>query len=70
MNDHEKWMQLALKEAQQAYDREEVPVGAIIVRAGAIIGRGFNQTESLKDPTAMPKSWQLLPLPTPLRIGV
>ena len=52
MNDHEKWMQLALKEAQQAYDREEVPVGAIIVRSGSIIGRGFNQTESLKDPTA------------------
>ena len=39
MNDHEKWMQLALREAQQAYDREEVPVGAIIVRAGSIIGR-------------------------------
>ncbi|MBC8400659.1 MAG: nucleoside deaminase [Candidatus Marinimicrobia bacterium] len=49
---HERWMQQALKEAQRAYDGGEVPVGAIVVHNGQIIGRGSNQTESLKDPTA------------------
>ena len=45
-------MSEALKEAQLAYDCGEVPIGAIVERDGAIIGRGHNLTETLKDPTA------------------
>lgn len=45
-------MKEALVEAQKAYSTHEVPVGAVIVHKGKIIGRGFNQKESLKDPTA------------------
>ena len=49
---HEYYMQLALREAQLSADADEVPVGAIIIKEGAIIGRAHNQTELLKDPTA------------------
>ena len=42
----------ALKEAQKARDLGEVPIGAVIVKDGCIIGRGHNLTESAKDPTA------------------
>lgn len=42
----------ALRQAAKAYTAEEVPVGAVIVRAGRIIARGFNQVELLKDATA------------------
>jgi len=49
---HEQWMKMALREAQRAFDGDEVPVGAIIVCKGEIIGRGYNQIERLKDPTA------------------
>ncbi len=45
-------MKEALKEAKKAYSTYEVPVGAVIVYNGEIIGRGYNQRESLKDPTA------------------
>jgi len=45
-------MQVALKEAQKAFQEEEVPVGAVIVYQGKIIARGYNQVERLKDPTA------------------
>ena len=46
------WMQVALQEARKAYQIGEVPVGAVIVREGRLIGRGYNQTEKLADPTA------------------
>jgi len=46
------WMRLALQEAEKALRKGEVPVGAIIVLDDQIIGRGHNQTEQLKDPTA------------------
>ncbi len=46
------YMLEALKEAQRAFDENEVPVGAVVVHNGRIIGRGHNQTERLKDPTA------------------
>ena len=46
------YMLEALKEAQRAFDEDEVPVGAVVVHNGRIIGRGHNQTERLKDPTA------------------
>jgi len=49
---HEQWMKSALREAQRAFDTGEVPVGAVIVLEGKIIGRGYNQVERLKDPTA------------------
>ncbi len=42
----------ALRQARRAYEAEEVPVGAVIVRAGRIIARAFNQVEMLKDATA------------------
>ena len=42
----------ALRQALQAYEAEEVPVGAVVVREGRIIGRAFNQVEMLKDATA------------------
>jgi len=46
------YMQEALKEAQKAFQEEEVPVGAVIAYQGKIIARGHNQIERLKDPTA------------------
>jgi tRNA(adenine34) deaminase len=49
---HDYFMQLALREAQRSADADEVPVGAIIVKDGTVIGRAHNQTELLKDPTA------------------
>ncbi len=48
----EKWMFSALSEAKKAEKMDEVPIGSIIVKDNAIIGRGFNQMESLKDSTA------------------
>lgn len=45
-------MNLALKEAERAFDAGEVPIGAIVVRDGEIIGRGRNMVEQLQDPTA------------------
>ena len=42
----------ALRQAQRAWEREEVPVGAVIVHQGRIIARAFNQVETLKDATA------------------
>jgi tRNA(adenine34) deaminase len=45
-------MEFALKEAELAYKRKEVPVGAILVKKGRIIGKGYNQVETLRDPTA------------------
>lgn len=48
----EKYMLEALKEAQAAYDEDEIPIGAIVVCRGRIIARGHNMTERLHDPTA------------------
>jgi tRNA(adenine34) deaminase len=45
-------MREALRQAQKAYDANEVPVGAVVVRAGKIIARAYNQVELLKDATA------------------
>lgn len=49
---HLRFMQQAYRLAEQAYEEKEVPVGAIIVHNGRIVGKGYNQTERLKDPTA------------------
>jgi len=50
--DDEQFMQAAIREALAALDEGEVPVGAVVVHQGRIIGRGYNQRESLQDPTA------------------
>jgi len=42
----------ALQEAEHAFSQKEVPVGAVITYNDKIIGKGFNQVEKLKDPTA------------------
>lgn len=52
MTQHEQWMKQALREAEKAYENNEVPVGAIIVHDGRIIGKGYNQIEMLQDATA------------------
>lgn len=52
MNDAEKYMSLALAEAQKALAKDEVPIGCVIVSHGRIIGRGHNLTETLQDVTA------------------
>ncbi len=46
------FMREALRLARKAYDADEVPVGAVIMRAGKIIARAYNQIELLKDATA------------------
>lgn len=45
-------MYAALQEAEKALAKDEVPIGAVVVHSNKIIGRGFNQTEALKDATA------------------
>jgi tRNA(adenine34) deaminase len=51
-NRDEHFMRAALAEAKKAYDKKEVPVGAVIVCGDIIIARAHNLTETLKDPTA------------------
>ena len=48
----ERFMRLALAQAQDAFDRDEVPIGAVIVCQGKVIARGHNLTETLTDVTA------------------
>lgn len=48
----ERYMRLALRLAEQAAAASEVPVGCLIVAAGRIVGRGYNQRQSLKDVSA------------------
>lgn len=52
MTTHEKFMEEALKEANKALDKDEVPIGAVVVCEGKIIARAHNLTETLNDPTA------------------
>lgn len=47
-----KWMQLALAQAQKALANGEVPVGAVLVLEGVVIGQGYNQSIASDDPTA------------------
>ena len=46
------WMTEAIKEARKALEEGEVPIGAVVVSRGKIVGRGHNRVESLKDATA------------------
>lgn len=52
VKDDNYWMKRALALAKKAESIGEVPIGAILVKDGEIVGRGFNRRESLKDPTA------------------
>lgn len=52
VHNDEHWMRQALREANEAYNEGEVPVGAVIVLNNRIIARGHNQVETLNDPTA------------------
>lgn len=48
----ERYMRAAMAEANKAYDKQEVPVGAVVVCNDIIVARAHNLTETLKDPTA------------------
>ena len=52
MDCNEKFMREALKEARKAYEKDEIPVGAIIVKDGKIISRAYNSRESSKNAIA------------------
>ena len=53
LNSDERYMRMALTEAREAYNKSEVPIGAVVVSPrGRILGRGHNLTEALSDVTA------------------
>ena len=52
MDPDERFMREALREAQAALAEDEIPIGAVIVCKGRIVGKGHNMTERLHDPTA------------------
>lgn len=52
MQNHVEFMNAALQEAKKAYELGEVPIGAVVVKDGQIVGRGFNQRETAKRATA------------------
>jgi tRNA(adenine34) deaminase len=52
MDSDQRWMRLALHEAEVALAEDEVPVGAVIVHEGLVIAAAHNQREQLRDPTA------------------
>lgn len=52
IRDDAYWMGIALREARKAEDRGEVPIGAVVVRDGVVIGRGYNLREGGQDPIA------------------
>ena len=51
MNEKERFMKIALKEARKAYNKLEVPVGAVIVKDGQVIAKAYNIKETKKDTT-------------------
>lgn len=52
MIEDEKWMRMALAEARKSGEMGEIPIGAVVVCKGLVVGRGHNLTESLGDVTA------------------
>ncbi len=52
MTQHEIYMNYAFKEAERAFEKEEIPVGCIIVFGDTVIAKAHNQVETLQDPTA------------------
>ena len=49
---HDYWMRLALAQARAAFEKDEVPVGAVVVHQDKVIAEAYNQREMLNDPTA------------------
>ncbi len=49
---HQRFMEIALAEAEQALREDEVPIGAVVVHQGRVIASAHNQRETLRDPTA------------------
>ena len=49
MKDDTYWMGIALREAKKAGDRGEIPIGAVVVKDGVVIGRGYNMREGKHD---------------------
>lgn len=49
---HQDWMQVALRQAQMAFEQGEVPIGAVIVHNGQVIAAAHNEREQKNDPTA------------------
>ena len=47
-----RWMKMALREAERAMEEKEIPVGAVVVHKGMLVGRGHNMVEQHNDPTA------------------
>ena len=45
---HSFYMEMALKQAASAFKQDEVPIGAVVIQGNAVVGRGYNQRESLK----------------------
>lgn len=52
MKTDRRWMKKAFREAERAFEQDEVPVGAVIVKGDTVVGRGHNMVETLGDPTA------------------
>jgi tRNA(adenine34) deaminase len=50
--EHERWMELAIGQARRALDHDDVPIGAVVVHDGAVVGAGHNERELRRDPTA------------------
>jgi tRNA(adenine34) deaminase len=48
----EHWMRIALAEARRAFEHDDVPVGAVVVYQGEVVGSGHNERERRQDPTA------------------
>ncbi len=51
-DDDERFMRYAIAEARKALEEDEIPIGAVVVSRGMVIGRGHNMTEQLQDVTA------------------
>ena len=52
INNDERFMRVAIDEARKAYEKDEVPIGAVIVCKNTIIAKAYNLVETLKDPSA------------------
>ncbi len=48
----ERFLRMAMREAEKSAGEGEVPIGCVIVKDGRVVGRGYNRMESLRDPTA------------------
>ena len=51
-DEHERWMERAVGEARRALEHDDVPIGAIVVHDGEVVGAGHNEREHRQDPTA------------------